>query len=430
MLRSAVRSRLIAFNPDRLQPGRGRPAPTTTQDDRDDRIISRDELLTQLSPAGVLLVPVNALVPPANHLDTGHTTRRSQAASEAIVPASSTLLSSNVKVDPKFPEAKILDVTLRDGGFAVDFKWTEQAVVRIARSLAQTGIQVVELGYYGGGVPEPPRILDKGITANVPLPLIEQLSSEHPETEFALMIHPDITDNVDFRQIADAGATLVRFVYHPAWDTQFRRFVIAAQAEGLQTSLNISLVSKYAPDTLLHVCEELSRLAPNMIYLADTCSALYPHQVSALFTRLGSIIDIPLGFHAHDFLSLAFANALAAAQASATYVDASILGLGRGAGNLRSEIWSVCAVAQEKGSYLMEHLLDGIECAREYVNTKEQDITSIVAGACNLTPAEEEHLRSTGKQSLSAGSMDLLACRYVMNKASLQEFTSDSLKRS
>jgi 4-hydroxy 2-oxovalerate aldolase len=334
----------------------------------------------------------------------------------------------HLQVEGTFPVVNILDVTLRDGSFAVDFKWTEDGVRGITHALAKAAIPYIELGYYGGGVPEPPYVQDKGLTGNVPLHLVQELASEHPSTNFALMIHPDaIQQTIDFQKIKQSGLMLVRFVYHPAWADAFKQLLRAAQDVGLQTSINLSLSSRYDLESLLQLCSELSQLSPSILYLADTCAAFYPHQVTSLFTQLVTNIDTPLGFHAHDFLSLAFANSLAAAHAGATYIDASLLGMGRGAGNLRSEIWCMSSIAQQKGMFLVDHLLPAIRHIHQYTVKNEQDIMSIASAVCNLTPPEEQLLRDV---ALKAGDADasLLACRYVRNRLSLPHLTEDGLR--
>ena len=79
-------------------------------------------------------------------------------------------------------------------------------------------------------------------------------------------------------------------------------------------------------------------MALDVLYVADTCGALTPGQVTEVITELTTTIGASVGFHAHDFLSLGYANALAAAAAGATYLDCSLLGLGRGGGNLAGEL--------------------------------------------------------------------------------------------
>jgi 4-hydroxy 2-oxovalerate aldolase len=95
-------------------------------------------------------------------------------------------------------------------------------------------------------------------------------------------------------------------------------------------------------------------------------------------------------------MSLALANALIAAQSGASYIDVSTLGLGRGVGNLRSELWCVNSVAQGVGNYYIGAFLSAIQEIQQYnLMTDEQDILSLVGAAYNLSPQEVDDLRKT-----------------------------------
>jgi len=328
-----------------------------------------------------------------------------------------------------FPSPRLLDVTLRDGSFAVEFKWSESSVFCIARSLARAHVPFVELGYLGG-VPELHNV-HAGITADFPLSLAREIAAQFPETNFALMVHPGaLQRELDYREIREAGISLLRFVFHPSWGEKLMQSIAAAQRAGLSTTINIALASRYDQACLIELCGDLAEASPTTtIYLADTCSAYFPYQVGEIMRVLTSVLPVPLGFHSHDFLSLAFANSLAAALAGATYIDVSLSGLGRGAGNLPVELWCVTAVAQEVAGcpFHLEPLLAGLDEVRAYAPARMQraDMIALVSGACNLTPPEEDLLRNTAARAGVDGA--LLACRYVMAHASVPHLTSEAL---
>lgn len=130
-----------------------------------------------------------------------------------------------------------------------------------------------------------------------------------------------------------------------------------------------------------------------MLYVADTCGALLPDHVSRLIGSLKSTVETELGFHAHDFLTLAYANSIAAVTAGASYIDCSFLGLGRGAGNLQTEL----ALIRHR---LPNRQITGeaarfLECRRELARIagrEERSLVSMACGALNLTPVEETTL--------------------------------------
>ncbi|MBC6473280.1 MAG: hypothetical protein GDA48_11070 [Hormoscilla sp. GM102CHS1] len=91
-----------------------------------------------------------------------------------------------------FPNPTLLDVTLWDGSFAVNFQWQESSIRCIVRTLVQAGFSFIELGYYGGmsDLQKIPGIDSPGITSDFPLCLAQELTSEYPDVNLALMIHP------------------------------------------------------------------------------------------------------------------------------------------------------------------------------------------------------------------------------------------------
>jgi 4-hydroxy 2-oxovalerate aldolase len=185
---------------------------------------------------------------------------------------------------------------------------------------------------------------------------------------------------------------LVRIVYHPTWHDRAIGLASTAAEAGLKTSLNIALASHYQVGQLRDLILQLAEADPDIIYVADTCANLMPDDVEAIFANL-EIPNIGLGFHAHDFLSLALANSMAAAANGAKYIDASMWGIGRGAGNLRLELWlALHRLARGRGS--LESIRNGLRIVEEKVGRpKVPDLPAIISGALNLTPPQEERLR-------------------------------------
>jgi len=325
--------------------------------------------------------------------------------------------------NPLFPNPKLLDVTLRDGSFAVNFKWQESSIRYIVHALAKAGFSFIELGYYGGmsDLQKIHGIDSAGITSDFPLSFAQELTSEYPDVNFALMIHPTgLNNQPDFKKIKQAGVSLVRFVYLPNWWDKLEKYIPEAIDHGLSVSINLVCSSRYSFDEIEKTCMKMvANFSPNIIYLADTCSAFYPNQLKEIYSYLPRVIDTSLGFHAHDFMSLAFANSLVAAQSGATYIDSSILGIGRGAGNLRSELWCIAAVAQGNQQYHLEPLLPAIAEIGKYRNIPQaKDMLSQTVGAYNLVPPEDELLHKIAQdQGLTES---VAACRFSQHWDKIQ----------
>jgi len=294
----------------------------------------------------------------------------------------------------------LLDVTLRDGGFEVDFHWPNDVFASVPAALGPLGVEIIELGYIGG-IPLEHGVARPGLGA--------YLTPEHVEAghrdglQLAAMVHPTALGSTpNLKPYVAAGLDMLRLVYHPDWSEGIAALAKQASELGLATTINIALASRYPSAELCdHAAAIQESMRPNVLYIADTCGALLPHQVEDLVTRLRDVVgaETEIGFHAHDFLSLAYANALSAVRAGATYIDCSLLGLGRGGGNLAAEL------------VLLRHRLHGysdptalpslLECRARLASITGRPVSTLVpavCGALNLTPVEEHALRQFAEE--------------------------------
>jgi 4-hydroxy 2-oxovalerate aldolase len=286
----------------------------------------------------------------------------------------------------------LLDVTLRDGGFEVDFAWPTDVLAQVPAALGPVGVDVVELGYLGG-VPLEHGIGQPGVGAHLQPSHVDAARTEG--LRLAAMVHPTALDTrLDLKAYAAAGLDLLRLVYHPDWAEKIAALASQARDQGLTVSVNIALASRYSrPELVQHAEQILAAMAPDVLYIADTCGALLPSQVSDLVSDLCALSYTEIGFHAHDFLTLAYANALAAAAAGATWLDVSLLGLGRGGGNLIAEL--VLARHRLPGLQSTEvfgPLLEARSVLASLARRPEPALLPTVCGALNLTPVEEQAL--------------------------------------
>jgi len=288
------------------------------------------------------------------------------------------------------PRTRVMDVTLRDGGFRTAFRWTLEEMVSVVRGASEGGADAVELGYVGG-VPDLHNVGDTGPAANLKIETIDYIRSQS-NCKLAAMVHPSaVKEGIDFRGYKTAGLDIVRLIYNRAWEDAFGRLIHTAADAGLLTCANIALVSRYPRDDFARALEYLSGQGPHVVYLADTCAGLLPTDIPALVRLVRSVA--PTGFHGHDFLSLALANSMVAAKEGAEWIDASICGIGRGAGNLRLELWLALLARQDRTSNFGA-LTDAIELIEVKIETPiHPDLLSLAAGALNLSPPQEDQLR-------------------------------------
>jgi 4-hydroxy 2-oxovalerate aldolase len=230
----------------------------------------------------------------------------------------------------------LLDVTLRDGGLANNFAFTETDAVDIVEGLGASGIEQVEVGYYR------PRDHGRVTGAKVcDLPYLGRLARLRKRPRLAVMVHTEEVETGDYAALRDCDISLVRFPVSRKNLPGIRAHLEAVRAAGLAFTLNIIRVSELDPNTVLELGALAESSGASAVYFADSNGGLYPEQVAYTAGLLGSRLRIPLGFHAHDNLTLAFANSLVALRHGVSYFDTSLGGLGKGGCNLITELMAV-----------------------------------------------------------------------------------------
>jgi 4-hydroxy 2-oxovalerate aldolase len=114
-----------------------------------------------------------------------------------------------------------------------------------------------------------------------------------------------------------------------------------AHSKGYETTVNIMAISKSFDDELDEVLEALSKTNVDVIYIADSFGSFYPEQIKKLtekYLKIAEATGKKVGIHAHNNLQLAYANTIEAMMYGTSFLDVTISGLGRGAGNCPLEL--------------------------------------------------------------------------------------------
>ena len=242
---------------------------------------------------------------------------------------------------------KILDCTLRDGGYYTNWDF-EQELVQAYLSIVNTlPIDNIELGYR-----QPAKDEYMGEYAYLPLSTIEQCKQYAPDKKLAVMLN---LKDVDERSASALVAplkqhiTLIRLATAPTDIEKAARVAAAIKQHGLKVSINVMYMSTWCDVSEFWLnLPKLNEVA-DMLCMVDSYGAVYPNEIAQIVERIKACVNVPIGFHGHDNLSLAFANTLAAIDAGCEIVDATIMGMGRGAGNLKTELLLAYLAKADKG---------------------------------------------------------------------------------
>lgn len=229
-----------------------------------------------------------------------------------------------------------LDVTLRDGGYRNNFDFPLEYARKHAAESAGAGIEWVEIAYRNGSFQPRPGVGRTGTGCDDYIRSIAEVIA--PE-RICMILHPKNITADDLTSMYEYGVRLVRFCLSSTAPEAGLSLLTAAAAMGMTTTVNITRVSQLPRRRLVELAGMSEDAGADVVYLADSNGSLLPDEISRLVTLVRSVCGTEVGLHAHNNLGLALANSIAATEAGATWIDSSVLGMGKGSGNLRTEQW-------------------------------------------------------------------------------------------
>ena len=228
---------------------------------------------------------------------------------------------------------KLLDCTIRDGGYINNWEFSMDFAQALYRATSESGCAYTEIGFFN---PKEDGQLWKHCSPEV----VRALKDTFPcGTGIAVMIDYGSCKADDLPSPAEYPVDLVRVAAAKGDKGAATEFAAELGRKGYRTTINYMAVTEYSNGEILELLALINRHKSDIayFYIADSFGALMPRRAHELFTAMRFGTDAPLGFHPHNNLQLAFANSLNAIEAGFDIIDGSILGMGRGAGNLYLE---------------------------------------------------------------------------------------------
>ncbi|WED43703.1 4-hydroxy-2-oxovalerate aldolase [Legionella cardiaca] len=265
----------------------------------------------------------------------------------------------------------VLDVSLRDGGHRTNFHFADKDIQKILTALDESGIEYIEIGYRNGSLNPITNIGKAGLCQKDYLHFCTSLIKK---AKIAVMVYPGNVTKEDLFELKEAGVNLIRICV--VKDRLAEAFSVLKMAKdlSLNVSINLTNMSQYEEQALDCVVQEVVSCKPDMIYFADSNGSVLPDKVESVYQRYTQLYSIPFGFHAHDNLGLAQANALAAIRAGVKYIDTSLAGMGKGIGNLKTEFFIAYLQAIKMKTYHLETLLFASNYVREVLGIGREPI--------------------------------------------------------
>lgn len=234
---------------------------------------------------------------------------------------------------------KVFDCTIRDGGLVNNFHFDMRFVREVYKALSLAGVDYMEIGYKNSKRLFSPK--EFGIwkfcdDADIKK-AIEGIESK---TKISVMVDVDRVDVDDVIPCKDSPVDMIRVATYVK-DVDKAIYLVNHFADkGYETTVNIMAISRALDNELTECLEQLEKESKaQVIYIVDSFGALYQETVEFLIKKAKSILKSKeIGMHAHNNQQLAFGNTIEAIIHNANYVDGTVYGLGRAAGNCPLEL--------------------------------------------------------------------------------------------
>jgi 4-hydroxy 2-oxovalerate aldolase len=274
---------------------------------------------------------------------------------------------------------KLIDTTLRDGSYAINFSFTLNQNEMIAKGLDGCGIKYIEVAH---GVGLNASNMGFGEARHSDREYIESAVGCVKDAKIGVFCIPKVATLDDISRAHDSGVKFIRIGTNATEVVDSEQYVKKAKSLGLRVFANYMKSYCISPNDFADNVKISEDFGVDGVYIVDSAGGMFKEDIFAYYQAIRKVSELPVGFHAHDNLGLAIANNLSCIEMGVNFIDSSLQGLGRSSGNAPTEIMILALL--KKGIDLNVDYLKlqelGHELIRPLISVKGKDPLDSISG--------------------------------------------------
>lgn len=231
---------------------------------------------------------------------------------------------------------RLLDTTLRDGSYVINFQFTARDTAVIAGQLEAAGFELIEIGH-GVGLGASQR--NYGRAAETDEAYLTAAADTLNRAMWGMFCIPGVATLEQIDMAAEYGMKFIRVGTDVADVVHSNKFIERAKKHGMFVCANYMKSYVVAPEEFARNALLSKQYGADVVYLVDSAGGMLTRDIERYFRAVRDVCDVKMGFHGHDNLGLSVANAVRAAELGSAIVDTSLQGMGRSAGNTPTELF-------------------------------------------------------------------------------------------
>ena len=295
---------------------------------------------------------------------------------------------------------KIIDTTIRDGSYAVDFKFSCKDVKDLVEKSRRIGIEYIEIGH-GQGLNASSD--EHGFSLQSDEEYMDAAREVAGDCKLGMFCIPGIARIDDVRKAKEHGMDFLRIGVTVQGFNEARPFIDQCKSEGLEVFVNFMKTPTALPKEFGEASANAYKSGARCVYIVDSAGSMSESDIGKYITAAREKSDVELGFHGHNNMGLAVGNTIYCITEGMEFVDCTFQGLGRSLGNAPLEQVVMLLerkgyLSREKGGDRRGNMLRITEAGRQAI---PQDGDGDEAYFVTLTSRQRQQLANTLRQLLN-----------------------------